>query len=122
LLPETNDLIYEGIATSKVAGLLASVDETNDLIYEGIATQTYCLRDNNSGKYRNKRPDLRRDCDHNATSRCPPSYWETNDLIYEGIATRSFKAFFASHLGETNDLIYEGIATTGGLRFCAPQL
>ncbi len=61
---ETNDLIYEGIATPMHIPLSTKVlwSETNDLIYEGIATTatspffTY-------SPYGNKRPDLRRDCD-----------------------------------------------------------
>ncbi len=37
---ETNDLIYEGIATFRVLRGIqgAGLVETNDLIYEGIAT------------------------------------------------------------------------------------
>jgi len=35
---ETNDLIYEGIATSDIFSLRVTPVETNDLIYEGIAT------------------------------------------------------------------------------------
>ena len=36
---ETNDLIYEGIATRFIGPIiLAPLPETNDLIYEGIAT------------------------------------------------------------------------------------
>ena len=35
---ETNDLIYEGIATSVVIIIMFLIFETNDLIYEGIAT------------------------------------------------------------------------------------
>jgi len=38
---ETNDLIYEGIATWDAPGQsFALLRETNDLIYEGIATQS----------------------------------------------------------------------------------
>jgi len=37
---------------------------------------------------RNKRPDLRRDCDEvSGAHMSVRSYFETNDLIYEGIAT-----------------------------------
>ena len=35
---ETNDLIYEGIATSRRWSPFNFWNETNDLIYEGIAT------------------------------------------------------------------------------------
>jgi len=36
---ETNDLIYEGIATAAISSFFVRyVAETNDLIYEGIAT------------------------------------------------------------------------------------
>ena len=64
---ETNDLIYEGIATHK-SGMSRYNQvnfETNDLIYEGIATQEtpkIWLFLASQGT-RNKRPDLRRDCD-----------------------------------------------------------
>ncbi len=60
---ETNDLIYEGIATPKFCSLQQKLhSETNDLIYEGIATV--------GGKVF-----------------LPHVVNETNDLIYEGIAT-----------------------------------
>ena len=83
---ETNDLIYEGIATQKpVLQSGATTVETNDLIYEGIATrQAWPLQ---------------------------PSDGETNDLIYEGIATTLVAVSCDVHSFETNDLIYEGIAT-----------
>jgi len=40
---ETNDLIYEGIATSTdfVCNQMVIRGETNDLIYEGIATLSH---------------------------------------------------------------------------------
>ena len=88
---ETNDLIYEGIATPRTIVYftgyttwnkrpdlrrdcdidfirfipIISHDETNDLIYEGIATQWQRVPafGANTGLRRNKRPDLRRDCD-----------------------------------------------------------
>jgi len=60
---ETNDLIYEGIATAADHAQLHHPGiETNDLIYEGIATS---------------QPRV---C-------CSLAIIETNDLIYEGIAT-----------------------------------
>jgi len=60
---ETNDLIYEGIATLTLRTIsLCPASETNDLIYEGIATLKKALI-----PYRSDN--------------------ETNDLIYEGIAT-----------------------------------
>jgi len=37
-VPETNDLIYEGIATNIMYSFRCLDGETNDLIYEGIAT------------------------------------------------------------------------------------
>jgi len=48
MLIETNDLIYEGIATLfGVPVILAAVaSETNDLIYEGIATLCCALHNN----------------------------------------------------------------------------
>ena len=133
--------------------------ETNDLIYEGIATYKQSVVHEESFS-RNKRPDLRRDCDKNChvrisgirrpkqttwftkglrlltslacgwrqwkqttwftkglrlftVKRCDAfSFIETNDLIYEGIATST--DFVCNQMvirGETNDLIYEGIAT-----------
>ena len=59
---ETNDLIYEGIATAFARSIVVSIVETNDLIYEGIATVEL---DSPCGPRwsGNKRPDLRRDCD-----------------------------------------------------------
>jgi len=60
---ETNDLIYEGIATVVALRILSIwMRETNDLIYEGIAT-IWSQRPFRSGLRWNKRPDLRRDCD-----------------------------------------------------------
>jgi len=39
IITETNDLIYEGIATiSPFNNIFCLEEETNDLIYEGIAT------------------------------------------------------------------------------------
>jgi len=72
--------------------------ETNDLIYEGIATPVsplllYCLKGN-------KRPDLRRDCDDQLTVdflRVIRSH-ETNDLIYEGIATPTPECIYRDHV------------------------
>jgi len=60
---ETNDLIYEGIATNPPEVHFSPVfwAETNDLIYEGIATLVPLSN--------------------------LPIVRETNDLIYEGIAT-----------------------------------
>ncbi len=85
---ETNDLIYEGIATNLMVSQSACVFETNDLIYEGIATTgaAYHAHDIVEG---NKRPDLRRDCDVQKYFISPHNPPETNDLIYEGIATAS---------------------------------
>ncbi len=87
---------------------------------------------------RNKRPDLRRDCDrhvvcvhineHDAVKQTtwftkglrlyfvilhtsPFPCLETNDLIYEGIATQILDMLSNCSYSETNDLIYEGIAT-----------
>ena len=108
--------------------------ETNDLIYEGIATTNSFL------EYivfqRNKRPDLRRDCDkvskrYEKIRSVKQTTWftkglrrfikfyfrlvcgETNDLIYEGIATGNYLMLstFSGRGNESNDLIYEGIAT-----------
>ena len=115
---ETNDLIYEGIATGVHIPIRRGAHaETNDLIYEGIATLPPLNRISDGGcKIRNKRPDLRRDCDKVpgtfvikfprrnkrpdlrrdcdfSTGRWnfrPDSVVETNDLIYEGIATKLF--------------------------------
>jgi len=63
---------------------------------------------------RNKRPDLRRDCDvEHIAAIIPYALGETNDLIYEGIATLlETDLIVALSETETNDLIYEGIATT----------
>ena len=85
---ETNDLIYEGIATQNIRRRYPGWNmETNDLIYEGIATPAILSADsppwylkqttwftkglrqcensnNNNSVDWNKRPDLRRDCDH----------------------------------------------------------
>jgi len=60
-IAETNDLIYEGIATFFFHHFRRLQLETNDLIYEGIATQR--LFQFPIPAPRNKRPDLRRDCD-----------------------------------------------------------
>ena len=90
-LPETNDLIYEGIATRQIVTVFPApvAAETNDLIYEGIAT-----------------PPV------DASFICLLGAAETNDLIYEGIATNSVASTSRySMRSETNDLIYEGIAT-----------
>ncbi len=65
---ETNDLIYEGIATDNVSTyflFIVSQFETNDLIYEGIATIQTEL------------------------AVFLIYFGETNDLIYEGIATHN---------------------------------
>ena len=64
--------------------------ETNDLIYEGIATGTPPTHIPTQ-RLGNKRPDLRRDCDPDCTAGhfFSPDSGETNDLIYEGIATGS---------------------------------
>jgi|GEM_PF-2243266 len=45
ILSETNDLIYEGIATSgqHAHSCTVSSPETNDLIYEGIATRVQAI-------------------------------------------------------------------------------
>jgi len=62
---ETNDLIYEGIATyDDIAIFFFYCRETNDLIYEGIAT-VFAVECSFFNGLRNKRPDLRRDCDRN---------------------------------------------------------
>jgi len=89
---ETNDLIYEGIATSvaRIFRRLLSC-ETNDLIYEGIATaccnhcDSFCAKQTTwftkglrrrriilelTSNHWNKRPDLRRDCDNGQPFRC----------------------------------------------------
>jgi len=88
----------------------AGLPETNDLIYEGIATSLRILLFVNR-LYRNKRPDLRRDCDFSGNRSCfTCSRFETNDLIYEGIAT-IWGIHPLTTASETNDLIYEGIAT-----------
>ncbi len=65
--------------------------ETNDLIYEGIATLLSRLYLSGMALSWNKRPDLRRDCDRLLLSSwtITGSPCETNDLIYEGIATVS---------------------------------
>jgi len=61
---ETNDLIYEGIATIDWPVIRGGIyQETNDLIYEGIATISGDVLLMLHQEY------------------------ETNDLIYEGIAT-----------------------------------
>jgi len=67
--------------------LLRLKQETNDLIYEGIATPKAAIF--SKRVFRNKRPDLRRDCDAAMRGLTIPSAStrETNDLIYEGIAT-----------------------------------
>jgi len=62
---------------------------------------------------RNKRPDLRRDCDGRLARQNVTCAAETNDLIYEGIATSCIRHYPGFCGWETNDLIYEGIATTG---------
>jgi len=61
---ETNDLIYEGIATDPIQkpSRFTLPYETNDLIYEGIAT-IFKNKHLSVQISRNKRPDLRRDCD-----------------------------------------------------------
>jgi len=66
------------------------------------------VRDNSR---RNKRPDLRRDCDLcSFFPSCLPAFaGETNDLIYEGIAICLILPISRLQW-ETNDLIYEGIA------------
>ncbi len=94
---ETNDLIYEGIATVTCKHFINHLTcETNDLIYEGIATKSKTLKGLKILRG-NKRPDLRRDCDAIVICFNPCFYFETNDLIYEGIATRySLAAFHAS--------------------------
>ncbi len=56
------DLIYEGIATSALPRFVCIFHDGKDLIYEGIATDPSCGICV-SGRYRRKRPDLRRDCD-----------------------------------------------------------
>ena len=86
--------------------------ETNDLIYEGIATlsQKPIVK---SLHRRNKRPDLRRDCDsflgysNSFSMLSKQTTWFTKGLRL------SLMLRFVSLLMETNDLIYEGIATTG---------
>jgi len=45
------------------------------------------LADLDAATARNKRPDLRRDCDSRAVALFAEVFSETNDLIYEGIAT-----------------------------------
>ena len=89
---ETNDLIYEGIATMcrGSCDLSCPWAETNDLIYEGIATP------NRTGRISRLllsvkqttwfTKGLRRYCDAFIIQRVCCSI-ETNDLIYEGIAT-----------------------------------
>ena len=75
---ETNDLIYEGIATINTLSvcIYTSVVETNDLIYEGIATPTELF-----------------------LLLLFLFLPETNDLIYEGIATL-FHVFQSSTLSK----------------------
>jgi len=87
--------------------------ETNDLIYEGIATLLSRLYLSGMALSWNKRPDLRRDCDRLLLSSwtITGSPCETNDLIYEGIATEKSTWHIKECSPETNDLIYEGIAT-----------
>jgi len=93
------------------------IKETNDLIYEGIATLhgSWTLRLDFFLKQTTWFTKGLRPCCHSALF-LPCSY-ETNDLIYEGIATlpSSWKKLFRG-TGETNDLIYEGIATS-----CTPS-
>jgi len=66
-----------------------SSSETNDLIYEGIATRHVLFQIHSTFGEGNKRPDLRRDCDSLCIYNyfCIDIFMETNDLIYEGIAT-----------------------------------
>jgi len=117
----------------------AANNETNDLIYEGIATTFDTLITDKVIIPRNKRPDLRRDCDLSSSRACCPqalfsgnkrpdlrrdcdTFKITNFIFASGnkrpdlrrdcdvaiIITR-----IISHCRdlETNDLIYEGIAT-----------
>ena len=129
---ETNDLIYEGIATSCTRFLVPYNVETNDLIYEGIATRLpWSLF--SGGLLRNKRPDLRRDCDRNKPiyavlhqrNKRPDLRRDCDVIFLPHCFTVTMKqtTWFTKGLrrlilrplifpaSETNDLIYEGIAT-----------
>ena len=91
--PETNDLIYEGIATDNRCALIAApvfIFETNDLIYEGIATAK-----SEQSKSQNEF------CKKQTT-------WFTKGLRRALIVT---VGCLLCCVTETNDLIYEGIAT-----------
>ena len=89
MVAETNDLIYEGIATinSEIHFLQELWNETNDLIYEGIATPE--SKDQFSRIFHRKQ-----------------TTWFTKGL------RRLILPHFSQYQSlETNDLIYEGIAT-----------
>ena len=84
---ETNDLIYEGIATTVSLSLFFSFYAKQTTWFtKGLRPPTFIF--------------------WSMTLKVP----ETNDLIYEGIATNIMYSFRCLD-GETNDLIYEGIAT-----------
>jgi len=134
---ETNDLIYEGIATRRnLPNIAFGQVETNDLIYEGIATSEGVLnsapqffrnkrpdlrRDCDRSPWdavflrassRNKRPDLRRDCDHPQPRQLRHElHLKQTTWFTKGLRLFAWNLLFCDILNETNDLIYEGIAT-----------
>jgi len=90
--------------------------ETNDLIYEGIATAISSLVNSMAISLRNKRPDLRRDCDiafWKWTSGIFSQLWNKRPDLRRDCDDRWHGIKLSkSVVGETNDLIYEGIATS----------
>jgi len=97
--------------TLQLANLYLFIRETNDLIYEGIATSCPLLRFWSELLWKQTTWFTKglRLCWFRPGSLY--SGYETNDLIYEGIATVAFGTIQVFVEKQTTDLIYEGIAT-----------
>jgi len=79
--------------------------ETKDLNQEGIATLRFDNRIRRTGRFRNQRPEPRRDCDLLIeTTKHALRLFETKDLNQEGIATILDVCLFCSLILETKDL------------------
>jgi len=100
--------------------------ETNDLIYEGIATTSTNAKMFSTIFTRNKRPDLRRDCDREfiinvafGIVALKQTTWFTKGLRRWSSSLHRF--LLKKQKLETNDLIYEGIATAYALLDCGSE-